>query len=55
VDGAANEAVVRSVAAAFGVAPRAVRVVAGASARRKVLEVDGGSVEAAQALAAAGH
>ena len=55
VDGAANDAVIRSVAEAFGVAARAVRVIAGASARRKVLEVDGGSVDAAQALAAAGH
>ena len=55
VDGAANDAVVRSVAAAFGVAPRDVRVIAGASARRKVLEIDGGSVDAALALAASGH
>lgn len=54
VDGAANTAVIRSVAEAFGVAARDVRVIAGASARRKVLEVDGGTVDAALALAAAG-
>lgn len=54
VDGAANEAVVKAIATAFGVAPRDVRVVAGASSRRKIVEVDGASVAAAQALAAEG-
>ena len=53
VDGAANEAVVQAVAHAFAVAPRNVRVTAGASARRKVLEVDGVTVAAALALATA--
>ena len=51
-DGAANEAVVQAIAAAFGVAPRDVDVVSGASSRRKVLDVAGATVAAAQALAA---
>lgn len=51
VDGAANEAVAQALAAAFGVAARDVRVVAGASARRKVVDIDGASVAAAETLA----
>lgn len=39
VDGRANEAVVRAVAAAVGVPPRSVTVVRGAASRRKVLEI----------------
>ncbi|HRN52701.1 MAG TPA: DUF167 domain-containing protein [Gemmatimonadaceae bacterium] len=54
VDGAANEAVVRAIADAFGRAARDVRVVAGASARRKIVEVDGATIAAAMALAVAG-
>lgn len=54
VDGAANEAVVQAIAAAFDVPPRDVRVVAGATARRKVVEVDGATVATAMALAVAG-
>ena len=53
VDGAANDAVVRAVADAFDVSLRAVRVTTGASARRKVIEVDGATVRAAVALASA--
>jgi len=49
VDGAANEAVVKAVAAAVGVANRSVRLVGGAAARTKRLEVDG--LEDAQILA----
>lgn len=39
VDGAATEAVLRAVAAAFGVRLRAVTLVNGATSRTKVLEV----------------
>ena len=41
VDGKANEAVRRAVAAAFGVRARDVTVVSGERSRDKVLEVDG--------------
>lgn len=41
VDGAANEELVRFVAERLGVARSAVRVVAGATSRRKIVEVDG--------------
>jgi uncharacterized protein len=40
-DGRANTAVVEALAGAFGVRPRCVRLVAGATARTKVVEVDG--------------
>lgn len=52
VDGAANEAVVEVLAEALGVPRRAVRIVAGDSSRTKVVEVDGVSAEAVQALGA---
>lgn len=41
VDGAANDELVRFLAERLGVARRAVRIVGGATARRKVVEVDG--------------
>ena len=41
VDGAANEELVRFVAERLGVARSAVRVAAGATSRRKTVEVDG--------------
>ena len=41
VDGAANAVVLRELAAALGVHPRAVRLVGGAAARTKRFEVDG--------------
>jgi uncharacterized protein (TIGR00251 family) len=41
VDGAANAELARFVAERLGVARASVRVVAGAAARRKVVEVDG--------------
>ena len=48
VDGAANDALVDLLAQSLGVARRAVRIVAGATGRRKVVDVDG--VRAAQVL-----
>lgn len=41
VDGAANDAAVGALAAAFGVRPRQVRLVGGASSRTKRFEIDG--------------
>ena len=55
VDGAANEALVELLAGALGVARRAVRVVAGAAARGKVVEVDGVSAARVRALAGSGR
>jgi uncharacterized protein YggU (UPF0235/DUF167 family) len=40
-DGRANAAVLEAVAASLGVRKRAVRLIAGASSRTKVIEVDG--------------
>ena len=40
VDGAANEAVIKAVASAFGVRPRQVALVSGHTARSKVLDVE---------------
>lgn len=51
VDGAANEAVVEVLAAALGIPRRAVRIVAGASSRSKVVEVDGIGAQAVRDLA----
>lgn len=50
VDGAANAELVRFVADTLDVARAAVRVAAGSAARRKVVEVDGLSTEAARRL-----
>jgi uncharacterized protein (TIGR00251 family) len=47
VDNAANEALVKLVAERLGIAKRQVRVVAGATSRRKIIEIDGMSAEAA--------
>lgn len=41
VDGRANAALVRLLAATLGIAPSRVRVVAGATSRRKLVEVEG--------------
>ena len=49
VDGAANEALCRLIAAAVGVANRQVRVVSGATNRAKVVEVDGVGTAAVKA------
>ena len=52
VDGAANDALVRLLADSLGVSPRCVRVVAGATSRAKMVEVDGTTEDAVRALAA---
>ena len=41
VDDAANRAVIEAIADAFGVAKRAVRIVAGTTSRNKSIEIDG--------------
>jgi len=46
VDGAANHALMRLLADELGVAPSAVRLVAGTAARRKLVAVDGLTREA---------
>jgi len=51
VDGAANAALVELLADALGVPRRAVRIVAGATSRGKVVEVDGTDVENIRRLA----
>jgi uncharacterized protein len=50
VDGAANVALIRLLATDLGVARRDVRIVAGASSRRKLIVVDGVEVEAVLAV-----
>jgi uncharacterized protein YggU (UPF0235/DUF167 family) len=45
VDGAANHALIELLADILDVAKRDVRIVAGATSRRKVVEVDGVTVE----------
>ena len=52
VDGAANEALVHLLADSLGVPRRSVRVVAGATSRTKMVEVDGTTEAAVRALAA---
>jgi len=47
VDNAANEALIDLVAKLLGIARRSVRVIAGHSSRRKVVEIDGLTAEAA--------
>ncbi|MEX2182876.1 MAG: DUF167 domain-containing protein [Chloroflexota bacterium] len=49
VEGAANNALIRLIADELGVARRDVRIVAGASGRRKLLVVDGVTPEAISA------
>jgi uncharacterized protein len=49
VEGAANAAVVDVIASALGVPPRAVRIAAGQSGRKKLVDVDGIDAEAALA------
>ena len=52
VDQAANEALLAFVAQKLGVRQRDVRLIAGATSRRKVLEIDGITDEQIQALLA---
>ena len=52
VDGKANDAVLRAVAAALGVSPRDVRIASGARSRTKVLEIDANDPQAVAALLA---
>lgn len=49
VDNAANAALVELIAERLGIAKRQVRMVAGASSRRKVVEIEGVTAEAATA------
>lgn len=53
VDGKANDAITAMVAALFGVPSRAVTVVAGHTARRKTLALEGLSLATAEARLAA--
>jgi uncharacterized protein len=53
VDGAANAALVEVLADALGVSRRCVRVVAGASSRSKVVEIENVDVENVRRLARA--
>lgn len=50
VDGAANEALIALLADRLHVAKRDIRIVAGATARRKAVEVDGVTPEQVRAL-----
>jgi uncharacterized protein YggU (UPF0235/DUF167 family) len=52
VDGKATEAALRAVAAAFGVRRAAVTLVAGATSRDKVVQIDGEAAELAGRRAA---
>ena len=53
VEGAANEALVRLIAARLGLSRRQVTVVVGSSGRRKILEIDGVTEAQLAALAVA--
>jgi uncharacterized protein (TIGR00251 family) len=49
-DGEANEALVRLIAKALGVPPRAVNLITGHTARLKRLKIDGSAIALAEAL-----
>lgn len=51
VDGRATTAALAALADAFGVRPRAVRLVRGATSRDKLIEIDGDEAELAERLA----
>lgn len=50
VDGAANEALIRYLAATFGVARHAVRIISGERGRRKRVAIDGVSADSVREL-----
>ena len=50
VDGEANDAVIRTLAAAFGVPRAAVELVRGQTGRRKTVRIHGGTLAALQRL-----
>ena len=53
IDGKANEALLKLLAKALGVAPSRLAILSGATARTKVIEIDGmSSAEAQRALGA---
>jgi uncharacterized protein YggU (UPF0235/DUF167 family) len=52
-DGKANEALLEAVSAALGLPRRSVRIVSGANARMKVLELEADDPQVLAALAAA--
>lgn len=54
VDNAANAALVEFIAKRLGIAKRDVRVVSGASSRRKMLEIDGVSADTIRVALAPG-
>jgi len=49
VDNAANEALLEFVAGELGIAKQRIRIVSGQSSRRKLIEIDGMTAEAANA------
>lgn len=53
VDGKANDAVLESVATAFGVPRRSARIVSGARSRTKVVEIEGADPNVLTTLVAA--
>jgi uncharacterized protein (TIGR00251 family) len=50
VDGAANEALIELLADTFGVPPRAITIVAGATSRTKVVQMEGVNEESVRRL-----
>ena len=50
VDGAATQAALEALAKAFGVRPRQVRLVSGATSRDKLVEIDGDEAQVAARL-----
>jgi len=50
VDGAANEALIRLLADTFGVPTRSITIVAGATSRTKIVQMDGVTEESVRRL-----
>ena len=55
VDGAANEGLIETLASAFAVPMRSVRIVSGSRSRAKVVEIDGIGVNEVQRLIRTGN